>query len=59
MEHPDDERPWGWGVCSVCFLDCMEDDYNPMTGRSTHRACEVREPESLHTDLQLDPKRVA
>ena len=57
IEHPEDERPWGWGCCSVCFLDCEdEDDYDPRTGKSTHRACEVREPESLREDLQLDPK---
>jgi hypothetical protein len=37
-----DDRPYGWGTCSICQEDCEESDYNPRTRVSTHRACAAR-----------------
>ena len=39
MDHPDDDRPWGWGCCAECGHDCEEDDYMPNARISLHLAC--------------------
>lgn len=39
MEHPDDDRPFGWGCCDECLRDCEEADYDPQAKISLHAAC--------------------
>ena len=38
----DQDRPFGWGICSVCGEDADEDDYNEATRQSICTRCRVK-----------------
>ena len=54
MEHPEDDRPFGWGVCSICGFDAEEADYNPQTRESVHLDCAVARYQALEMAEGLD-----
>lgn len=40
----DEDRPWGWGCCSLCGEDADDADYDATTRRTTCAACRAKEP---------------
>lgn len=54
-----DNRPFGWGVCSLCHVDALEEDFDPHTRITICGTCRERTKRFESRDVSEDLRELS